>query len=137
MAVGPLEHRDQVGEARFLGRPAGQGVLEDLELGAGGPQRAAQLGELADLQPAVLREHCGVGARELLADLLDDRHLLGPGHGAPLNDEVTGRRVRGTPRQCSGRSPRPAGLGPITAPPVGARRPEVCGADSVVTVVSG
>ncbi len=46
IAVGPSRIGDQLGEAGLLGRAAGQRVLEDLVLGAGGTQRASQVGQL-------------------------------------------------------------------------------------------
>ena len=79
---GALEHRHELGEPGLLGGPAGQRVLEDLEVGTGRAQRAAELGELAHLEPAVLGQHRGVRFRESLTDLGDHRHLLGSGHDA-------------------------------------------------------
>ena len=44
-------------------------------------QRPAQLLELTDGQPAVLREHTGVRALEPLLELGDRSGLVRPGHG--------------------------------------------------------
>ena len=88
--------------------------LKILNSAPAGRSAPAQLGELADLQPAVLGEHGGVGGRELLADLLDDRHLLRPGHVTPLNDEDGAPRARDAPsvfREVASSG----GPGPITA----------------------
>ena len=63
-----------------------QGVLEHLVIGAGGAQLAAQGGEVADFEAAVLGENGRVGVREMLAYLFDDCDLLGlgPAMSAPL-----------------------------------------------------
>ena len=53
-----------------------QGVLEHLVIGAGGAQLAAQGGEVADFEAAVLGEDGRVGVREMLAYLFDDCDLL-------------------------------------------------------------
>ena len=86
IATGPSNSDAMLVEPGVVDRPAGQRVLEDLVLGAGRCAASARSSASSwHREPAVLGEHGGVGLRELRADLVDDRDLLGSCHAcAPL-----------------------------------------------------
>jgi hypothetical protein len=67
-------------DAGSRGRPAGQGVLDDLHLRAGLAQASAQLRELGHRETPVVGEQRRRRAREVIADLFDLGDLLWPCH---------------------------------------------------------
>ena len=74
-AVGPVSVSSSMPSSSSATATPHQRVLVDAVLTAGRAHRVAQLGQLRDLEAAVLREEHGVGGRQLLADLLDHSDL--------------------------------------------------------------
>src|ERR687890_863296 len=70
------------GHTGFPGRDVGEGVLHHGVRGVL-TDVLAQLGELGHGEPAVLGQHDGAGALELLGELGDGCCLVGPCHGPP------------------------------------------------------
>ena len=113
-------------EPGLLGRAAGQRVLEDLVLGrrpgAGAPRRSASS---PTVEAAVLGEHGGVGSAELRADLVDDAPTFSGLAMSVLRScwlpctpiGALACETRDAPVGWSGRSPRPAGRGPLPPGP--------------------
>jgi hypothetical protein len=73
---GALEQLVEPGRAGLLGGAQGEAVLDHPERRVGVAQLVAQLGDLGDRDPAVVDGEDGVGALELVGDLLYDCGLL-------------------------------------------------------------
>ena len=76
IAVGPCEQLLQALGARLVGRPLGEGVLDDAEARVGVAQLGAQLGGLRHGDAAVVDREHRVGFLDLPGHLIDDRGLL-------------------------------------------------------------